>query len=319
MQTILLVRLTSMGDIIHNFPAVTDLAKHYPSAKIDWLVNQDFADLPALHPHIHTVIACAERQWRRQPFSNQTWREIQHCRTQLRQTPYDLVIDSQGLIKSAWLSSLTKRPIAGYDINSIKERLATYFYTYDYSVPWRLDAITRNRKLTGLACGYLSEGPVDYGIPTIEHRLNWLPQKKYVVFLTATSQVDKQWPANNWIHIGNILTQLGFEVVLPWGSLKEYDSCKALSLAFPAIVPPKLSLKDAAYLLQKAQLAIGVDTGLTHLAAAVNTPVIMLFCASNPRLTGVQSQNYFVNLGQAQSSPSTDIVIEYIRQAISSC
>lgn len=316
MQNILLVRLNSISDIIHNFPAVTDLVKHFPHARIDWLVNQDFADLPQLHPNIHHVITCNDQAWQCHPFSSQTWQEYRACRTQLRQIPYDLVIDSHGLLKSAWLSNLTKRPIAGYDAYSVRERLATYFYTYDYTVSWRLDAIARNRLLTGQACGYKPDHIVDYGIPHLEHTLPGLPEKHYIVFLTASSRQEKKWPLSHWIAIGTLLSQMGFTIVLPWGKPSEYEDCKTLSSAIPAMITPKLPLKDMAFLLQEAKLVIGIDTGLTHLAAAVNTPVIMLFSGTDPKSTGVQSQGYAVNLGQTQAPASIDTVIAHIHKGL---
>ena len=315
MQNILLVRLTSMGDIIHNFPAVTDLAAHYPHAKIDWLVEESFADLPNLHPAIHKVIICRERQWRKKLLSKTTWQEIRTCYKHLQKTPYDLVIDSQGLIKSAILSRLSKRPIAGYDRYTAKEALASYFYTYNYHVPAKIDAIRRNRLLTGFACGYLPDSSLDYGLPQLTKTIDWLPQKPYVVFLTASSRQDKQWALENWINLGLKLYQEGIEhFILPWGNAKERLYCEKLTRYFPAMITPKLSLHDAAVMLQQAKFVIGVDTGLTHLAAAVNTPVISLFSASNPTLTGVQGAGYAANLGQYNKPPAVDMVLEAIKE-----
>lgn len=317
MQNILLVRLTSMGDIIHNFPAVTDLAHHFPQARIDWLVESQFADLPRLHPAIHTVISCAERQWRTNIFNKQHWQALKVCKTQLQQTPYDLVIDSQGLLKSAWLSHFAKRPTAGFDARSAKESLASYFYTYSYTVSKRLDAIQRNRRLTALACGYAVENPIDYGIPLLQKSLSWLNSKPYIVFLTASSRADKQWIKSHWVTLGQTLSQQGYHILLPWGNQAERFYCQQLARCFPATLSPALTLEEAAIMLQNAKLVVGVDTGLTHLAAAVNTPVVALYCASSPHLTGVQSAGYAVNLGGSHSPPVISEVIVAVEQGLS--
>jgi heptosyltransferase-1 len=316
MQNILLVRLTSMGDVIHNLPAVTDLARHFPQARIDWLVGADFADLPRLHPAIHTVIPCAERRWRKNLLNKQNWQEFKTCRDALKQTPYDLVIDSQGLLKSAWFSRLPNRPTAGYDARSAKESLVSYFYTYTYTVPTHLSAIARNRLLTGLACGYIPNTAIDYGLPTFNKTLPWLISTPSIVFVTATSRIDKQWPIIHWITLGKALSQQGFQILLPWGCPAEYAYCQQLARHFPATLPPALNLYDAAVMLQSAKLVIGVDTGLAHLAAAVNTPVIMLFCASNPALTGVQSAHYVVNLGRDNAPPLPKEVMQAVEQGL---
>jgi heptosyltransferase-1 len=312
MQNILLVRLTSMGDIIHNFPAVTDLSQHFPQARIDWLVGRDFVQLPRLHPAIHTVIPCAERQWRKNLFKKQSWQEFKACRNTLKQTPYDIVIDSQGLLKSAWFSRIPKRRSAGYNARSAKEALASYFYTQTYQVSTKLNAIARNRLLTGLACGYTPDTALDYGLPVFAKTLPWLNPAPAIVFVTATSRIDKQWPLTHWITLGQALSQQGFQIVLPWGSTAEQAYCQQLAQHFPAILPPALSLQDAAVMLQTAKLVIGVDTGLTHLAAAVNTPVVMLFCASDPSLTGVQSTQYAVNLGKHHAPACPQEVIKAV-------
>jgi heptosyltransferase-1 len=316
MQSILLVRITSFGDIIHNFPAVTDLARHFPHARIDWLVEESFAELPRLHPAIHTVIPCAQRRWRKQLFNPKTWTEFAQCKAQLRDNDYDLVIDSQGLIKSALLSRLANAPVAGLDANSARERLANLFYTHTYNIPSKMDAISRNRRLTAQACGYDINTPIEFGIDRILETQPWIPTQPYIVLMTGTSRVDKQWATANWITIGKMLHQQGYQLVLPWGSPIEQHYCETLACAFPAIVAPKTSLREVAILLQSAHLVIGPDTGVVHFAAALNTPCIMIFIASDPSRTGVQGSNYAVNIGACDAPPSVDAVLVAIEKGL---
>ncbi|QLG88881.1 lipopolysaccharide heptosyltransferase I [Chitinibacter bivalviorum] len=313
-QKILIVRMSSMGDVIHQWPAITDLARVYPDAAIDWVVEEGFAELPRLHPAIRRVIPVALRRWRKSIWASPTHMQWQTFKTELRACRYDLVLDAQGLIKSAAIARLACGPVAGFDRKSIREPLASLSYCRKYRVSKSLHAIDRNRQLSAAALDYKLQGPIDYGLQVPELDLPWLPDSPYAVCLTATSRADKEWAEANWILLGQRLLAQGIRPVFPWGSATERARAERLAAALPAaMVAPKLSLSEAASLLAKSKIVIGVDTGLVHLAAAVAVPTVAIFCASDPELTGIRASSYAVNLGQRGQAPSVDAVWDAVQ------
>lgn len=312
MPEILLIKTSSMGDVLHNLPVVTDICRHFPEAKIDWVVEESFAALPALHPQIRQIIPVAIRRWRKSWWAARE--EIKHACRAIKSPSYDFVLDTQGLIKSAVLTRCARQSRCGFDWNSAREPLASLFYDRTFFVAKNQHAVERNRQLTGLALGYIPQGAPDYGIQTPELNLPWLDQTHpYIVLLHATSRDDKLWHEINWATIANILINNGFNVVLPWGSAPEKARSERLLASIPkAICPPKLSLLEAAALLGNAQAVIGVDTGLSHLAAALNVPTIGIYTATDPGLTGLYAGSRAINLGTAQDSPSVDVVLSVL-------
>lgn len=309
MQKILLVRLSSMGDVIHNLPAVTDLARAFPDAAIDWVVEEGFQEIPRLHPAIRKVIPIALRRWRKAPLASLASADLHAFASELRREHYDLVLDSQGLVKSALVARLAHGPVAGYDRSSAREPAASVFYSQRYRVSRDLHAIERNRWLSGLALGYAVQGLIDYGLPAPKAVPLWLPQMPFVTLLTATSRSDKEWPEQNWFEIGRRFAAEGVCCVLPWGSEAERARSERLAAAIPhALCPPRMALSEAAALLAGSCIVIGVDTGLVHLAAAVATPVVAIFCASDPQKTGVRADTGAVNLGADGAPPDVEMV-----------
>ncbi|PWB55173.1 MAG: lipopolysaccharide heptosyltransferase I [Nitrosomonadales bacterium] len=309
MLKILLVKTSSMGDVIHALPSVTDIVAHFPAAQVDWVVEESFAELPALHPGVKKIIPVAVRRWRRNLLNAASWREMAAFRRTLQAANYDLVIDSQGLIKSAIIASLAHGPRCGYDRASAREPLAALAYDRTIGVARDLHAVERNRLLAGRALGYLPGGSVDYGIAAPALDLPWLPGGRYAVLLHATSRADKEWPEADWLALAARLNGQGLCCVLPWGSTREQARSARLAKQMAhAVVPPRLSLTQAAALLGAAEAVAGVDTGLTHLAAALKVPVVALYCASDPGLTGVYASGPAINLGRAGQMPRLDEV-----------
>lgn len=309
MLKILLVKTSSLGDVIHQLPAVTDIRAHFPDAMIDWVVEENFAELPALHPGVSRVIPVAVRRWRRALLDPATWREMALFRKTLQALRYDLVLDSQGLIKSAAIALLAAGPRCGYDRASAREAIAALAYDKTIAMPKNLHAVERNRRLAGRLLGYEPESPVDYGVAIPRADLPWLGMKPYVVLLHATSRADKEWPEADWLVLAARLHASGLRCVLPWGSpLERVRSERLAAQMAEAIVPPRLNLTEAAALLGKARAVVGVDTGLTHLAAALNVPVVALYCASEPGLTGIYSAAPALNLGRWGQAPRPDEV-----------
>lgn len=303
-----------MGDLVHTLPALTDLAARFPALKIDWLAEESFADIARLHPAVDKVIPLALRRWRKALWKTSTWREFACMRAELNAEHYDVVLDSQGLLKSAVLGKLVKGgPLVGYDARSIREPLASRLYHKTYAVSREQDAVSRNRLLFGQAFGYVPDlSRCDFGV-RCGARLPWAPPA-YAVLLTATSRASKEWPEAHWLELGRQLhTRYGLQAVLPWGAPHERERAERLAAALPdAVVAPRMRLTDCAALLGHAACVVGVDTGLTHLANAVDVPLVAIYTDTDPAKTGVVAGARAVNLGHAGACPSVDEVFGFL-------
>jgi heptosyltransferase-1 len=314
---LLLVKTSSLGDVIHNLPVVSDIRRQFPEAVIDWCVEDGFAAIPRLHAGVGRVIPVAIRRWRKNLFKTATWREIGAFRNEIAGQAYDLVLDTQGLLKSAVLARRARGPLAGYAADSAREPLAARFYDRHFSVPRDLHAVTRNRRLVAAALGYVVAGGPDYGIAAPTELFAWLPAGPYVVFLTATSRDDKLWPEAHWLQLGAHLHSLGYRAVLPAGSAVERERAARLAAGIPgAVAAPPLSVPQLATLLSGGQAAIGVDTGLTHLAAALELPTVALYTATDPGLTGVLGAGFYRNLGGKAQIPAVAEVLTELRAGL---
>ncbi|MFY9326548.1 MAG: lipopolysaccharide heptosyltransferase I [Georgfuchsia sp.] len=318
----LLVKTSSLGDVVHNLPVVTDIQRHNPGAIIDWVVEEAFADIPRLHPGVHRVIPVAIRRWRKQLFVADTWRDMAACRRALREDFYDVVLDSQGLIKSAviaWQTQLaTKGRRLGYAKAVVREPFAASFYDAGYVIPKNMHAVERNRQLAAAAFGHTLEGELDYGIAAVPLAASWLPTKPYAVLLTGTSRADKLWPESDWVALAQALK---ISVILPAGSAEERERAQRLAAQIPdAIAAPPLGIAELAGLLTGAQIVIGLDSGLTHLAVALNKPTLAIFSGSTPGLTGVHAgpslANAAINLGRKGVPPTVTEVVASARNLL---
>jgi len=307
---ILIVKTSSLGDVIHNLPVVSDIRRHFPDAEVDWCVEESFAAIPRLHPGVGKIIPVAIRRWRKNLLKASTWREFAEFRRALQAVPYDAVIDTQGLLKSAFMASQATGPMLGYAANSAREPLAARFYGRSFSVSRELHAVVRNRRLAAAALGYAADGEPDYGIEAVPAGFDWLPHRPYAVFLTATSRDDKLWPEANWLKLGQGLNSLGVSAVLPGGSAVERERASRLAAGIPgAVAAPSMNIPDLAALLAGCRAAIGVDTGLTHLAVALKVPTVALYTATDPGLTGVLGAGFHRNLGGKDQIPSPEAVL----------
>ncbi|MGQ0512611.1 MAG: lipopolysaccharide heptosyltransferase I [Betaproteobacteria bacterium] len=306
MPRILFVKTSSLGDVVHNCPAVSDVARHFPDAVIDWVVEEPFAGVARLHPAVGEVIPVAIRRWRGELVLASTWTELAAFRRRLRATPYDHVIDSQGLVKSALVTWIARGLRHGFDRASAREPFAARFYDRQHAVDPALHAVERNRKLAAAALGYLAGGACDYGlvpgVPVAGAALE-MPQP-YAILLTMTSRDDKLWPEEHWRSLGSVLAAKGVHCVLPWGSEEERHRCARIATAIPrALVPRRMSLPELARLSQGAAFVAGVDTGLAHLAAALGRPTLGIYCGSDPGLTGLHAGSSAKSIGAAGTPP----------------
>lgn len=321
---ILLVKTSSLGDVIHNLPVASDLKRHFPDIVIDWCVEETFADIPRLHPAVAEVIPAAFRRWRKALFSGATWHEIGVFRRRLGGKNYDAVLDTQGLIKSGLITFFAKGPCCGYAAEVAREPLASYFYDKTFVIPPNAHAVERNRWLSAAAFDYPVDLPLDYGIavpssvsPSIpDSDFPWLPEGRYAVLLTATSRDDKLWGEERWISVTRHLSERGLTPVLPSGGVRERQRAERIALAAKAVVAPPLTLKELAVLIGRAELAVGVDTGLVHLAAALGVTTIALYVATDPALTGVYGARRIRNLGGPGQAPGVEDVMTAIDQEL---
>jgi heptosyltransferase-1 len=303
------VKTSSLGDVVHHCPAVSDAARHVPGAAIDWMVEEAFAAVPAMHPAVRRVIPVAVRRWRSALWKSSVWSEMATFKRALRGQAYDVVVDSQGLLKSAWASRFASGAVHGLDAKSAREPLAARFYDATHSVPRNLHAVERNRRLTAQALGYRTHDRIDYGLKT-DRPLPLAFSAPYAVFLTMTSRADKLWPETEWIALGRAL---GTRIVLPWGSEAERSRAQRIAEGIgSASVPQRLALDELAAVLAQADAVVGLDTGLTHLAAALGARTIGIYGGSDPRLTGLYGAANAVNVGVKGNPPSVAEVLKVL-------
>jgi heptosyltransferase-1 len=305
---ILFVKLSSLGDVVHHLPAVTDLAERRPGARVAWVVEEAYVDVVKLHPAISEAIAINLRSLRRNPLRPAAWRDLSGTRRALRGS-WDYVIDSQGLLKSAFVTRLARAPAFGLDATSARERIAARFYDVKIRVPWTLHAVERNRRLVAEIFGYSIEGPPRYGLTRPESRPAWAPAGRYAVLLHAASRAAKRWPAERWIELGRMLSEQGLALVFPGGTTAERAEAARLAAAVPSgVAAPAMPLAEAAALLAHADGVVGVDTGLTHLAVALDVPTVGIYCATRPEHTGLHGGEHALNVGGAGNVPGVDAV-----------
>ena len=336
---ILLVKLSSLGDVLHNLPIVWDLRKRLPEAQIDWIVEEGYVHL--LEPlkttetlkGIDRIIPVAFRRWRKNLLSIKTWREFFAMRKALQATTYDVVLETQGLLKSALVCSLAKKSdnaiVAGLGNateHSGYEPMARMFYTQSVHVPVKCHAIERSRWVMCSAFDWplfdrRSEPPIFYPPSFVEQLAPLLFEglKKtdmgtpvpYVVCFHSTARVAKRWPSERWVELGKILSSQGYQVLFPWGNPEEMKISVLMASQVPeAIVPRAFSIEEAYSLVAHAALTIGVDTGLTHLAAVLGKPTIEIYCDS-PRW---KTEGYWIgaiaNIGDMKKPPSVEEALE---------
>ena len=283
MPSVLLIKMSSLGDVVHALPAVSDAAEH--GYTFDWVVEEAFQDIPALHPAVARVLPIAWRRWRGDLKASRE--EMRAFRSELRAKRYDYVLDSQGLIKSAVVARLARRPLVprgrrGFSHTVAREPWAAFAYTRGYPVPREQHAIERQRALFAHALDYGASGIPDAGIRART------ANNRQVVLLHGTTWASKHYPEPMWLKLAELVQEAGFEAVLTYGNDEEHDRGLDISGKSGATLHPKVSIVELAQVLANAALVIGVDSGLTHLSAALGTPTYGLYGATSGELTGVR-------------------------------
>ncbi len=292
-----------MGDVIHNLPIIADIHAEVPHAQIDWVVEENFADMLRLNTHIQNVIPIAIRRWRKHLFSQKTWQEIKEFKTQIQAKQYDYIIDTQTLLKSALIACLANGKRYGQGPNTSREWLAGLFNQRRFSVSRDQHAVDQNRQLTAMALNYRAPtNAPNYGLPRadlIKETDVALPEK-YVMVFHATSRDSKLWPTGHWVSLGLLLAKQGITLCLPWANETEKSRANIIASHVPkALVLPKSIITELAHITAGAQAAVGVDTGLIHLAVSMNVPSIAIYTDTHPDLNGTYggTDALAINLG----------------------
>ena len=289
---VLLIKTSSLGDVIHALPALTDAQAAIPGIRFDWVVEEGFAEIPVWHPAVAEVIPVAIRRWRKHPLKTLRSGEWKRFRQRLHAHKYDLVIDAQCLLKSAVLTLGIEAPVVGLDGDSAREPLASRFYDQRINVLRDQHAVERVRQLFAKALGYpLPSGMGDYGLNR-DYLVSEQLTDDYLVFLHGTTWVTKHWPELYWRRLAELAVERGLQVKLPWGNDAEKARAQRIADGLVGVqVLPRLPLAGMANILAGARACVAVDTGLGHLAAALDVPTISLYGPTNPGWSGAYGRS----------------------------
>lgn len=328
-KRILMIKTSSMGDVIHALPALTDAKNAMPDLIVDWVVEKNFAPILKWHPAVNQVIEIEFRKWRKTPWKSAwegKWKSLYRA---LRQENYDYVIDAQGLMKSVFLCFLAKGKRFGFDVSSVREPLAAVFYHQKIGVSKNLHAVTRLRQLFSKVLGYPCPNDLpNYGIAenflsTNKNDLLALMSSKgvrlegpFVVFLHGTTWETKLWPEGYWQKLGQLLSEKNIPICIPWGNLVEKERAERIAGNNEKIqVLSSMSLFELATLLSKAKAVVAVDTGLAHLSAALAVPTFSIYGPTNAKLTGTIGLNQHHLAAEFSCSPCLQKKCTYTGQS----
>lgn len=279
---LLVIKMSSLGDVVHALAAVTDAARALPGLEVDWVVEEAYRDLPFWNAAVRTVITSPLRRLRRSPGQWVSLGEWNTFRRELRRERYDLVLDAQGLFKSAAVGLAARGPLAGRDVRSAREGAAALFYGKRLAIDLARPEVEQLRQLFALALEYPAPNrPADFGVdpgklpPT-------QPRRPYVVFVHGAAWPAKLWPESHWAELGEWVAARGLEILLPWGNEPERLRAENLARRWGGIVLPSLSIPALAAVLAQSRCVVGLDTGLTHIAVALGRPVVALYGPSVP-------------------------------------
>ena len=297
---------------MHNMPMVADILRHYPDANIDWVVEEGYTSLVRLNPGVRNVIPFALRRWRKSLLSKQTRIEMRAFYAALRNESYDVVFDTQGLLKTGVVMGMARLADGGKRVGlanategSGYEAISRIFHTMSVPVGRHTHAVLRGRLVAAAAFDYTINEAADFKLQAPTAQPSWIPAQPYAVFFHGTARAAKQWAPAHWVQLAKSISARGMPVLLPWGSEDERQAAQQLAAQMPnAQVLPKLPLMEAVTLAQRAALVVGVDTGLTHIAAAFNRPTIELYCDSPRWKTQGDWSDNIINLGDLGQPPS---------------
>lgn len=304
---VLIVKTSSMGDLIHTLPALTDARRALPDIEFDWVAEKPFAQIPTWHPAVNDVIQSNIRSWKKSPLASWFSREYIHYRRELSRRDYDLVIDAQGLLKSAWLvARLAHGEVHGYDKHSAREPIAAYTYNHRYPVGRDQHAVERTRQLFAQVLGYQLEGEADAGIASTD------TVRPEVWLVHATSRADKEWPEAHWRELASALDAKGYQLQIPAGNAAEAARAERIASGLNAQIWAGRSLTEIKDAMAAAHAVVAVDTGLAHLADALQRPLVMLFGPTDPGLVGPKAASSTL----IQAAEMEDIEVAEVMEAL---
>lgn len=305
-----------MGDVVHALPVVADIRAHFPGATIDWLVETAFAAIPQLHPGVRRVLPMAWRKWRQSLWKAETRQAMGALRDELRREPYDVVLDLQGLLKSALWARQAVGPVVGFDGASARESAASWFYWRKAPVARDMHAVQRCRSLAAAHFGYpVPQTPPEFGIRGPEPVWK-IREPMYAVLIPNASRREKLWPELNWVAMGRRMSELGCRPIVLWGRPEEQTLAERIAAGCEGDVPPFLKVGEMASVLAGAQWVVGLDTGFTHLAAAFGRPTLGIYCDHEPGLAGITGPGRVASIGGKGQVPSRNGVLTLFEQQI---
>lgn len=312
---VLIVRTSSLGDLVHMLPAISDIARHVPDVQIDWVVEEAFAEIPTWHPSVRKVLTVAHRRWRKAWFSSPVRAQREEIKEVIRHEQYDIVLDMQALLKSVWLVRASAGEKHGLDWRSAREPLCSLFYDVRHRVSFWQPAVLRQRQLAAATFGYQWQGEPDFGLQRfVDHST---PNAPYAVIMPSASRDDKLWPANDWQRVFDVLQAAGLSLRLLAGNEAEANRAQTLIAGrAQAMVQPKSGLTALAELMAGASIMVGLDSGLTHLSAALGTHTIGIYKASTPVRTPLTGSGYTASLGDRHAPPNADVVLAAVAEAL---
>ncbi|HEX7859863.1 MAG TPA: lipopolysaccharide heptosyltransferase I [Verrucomicrobiae bacterium] len=287
---VLLIKMSSLGDVVHTLAPLTDAAAANPGIRFDWVVEEGYKEIPKWHPSVDRVIVAPLRRWRKAPFRTVRSGEWNRFRSELRSANYDLVFDAQGLMKSAFVARQSGQPITGRSRESVREAAASFLYTHKIDVDLRLTEVEQLRQLFARTLGYEQpHTPADFGIDRNQFQI--ATHEPYAVFFHGAAWPAKLWSQENWIALGKHIRAAGLALKLAWGTDDERKRAQCIVDAVGGTVMPKLSVGELARMIANAKFAVGLDTGLTHVAIALGVPTVTMYGPSAPMLHEVKNRN----------------------------
>ncbi len=317
MKKILIVKTSSLGDIVHNFPAVTDVRKNFPNVTLDWLVEEKFASLAKLHEGVDSVLTVSLRRWRSEMKPVKFFKEVRDFFRKLRVNEYSAIVDTQGLFKSAILAKIARGKSFGLDLKSSREPVS-YFYDYTFSVPKNAHAIERNRQLVSQSLGYHIDTEARFGLKITSDRYpRSLKRIPYAILIPFTSNDKKRWKFENWISVGNFLNKMNLSVLFIVGNTRNHREAQKICRRIKdSTTYPISKINEITDVINNCVTLIGVDTGLTHLALAIGKPTIGIFSATDPAKTGLYTNKNAFNVGKPGSYPTCSQVIGHLNEIL---